>query len=209
MPVFDFDAFDQAPLQHDPCDFIVVPHFVRPELLADINRDYPDIKVPGNFPPEELRYGPRFAELVEDLQGPLLKRKFSEKFGVDLSANPLQMTIRKYSEASDGNVHNDSKLKVVTALIYLNEEWHHAGGRLRLVRDPNNIDDYAAEVAPEGGTLLVFRRSETSYHGFMPCEAERRSLQMYFVRPKRATRNGPKRIGPKTWAKRLLKVRKR
>lgn len=209
MPVFDFDAFDKAPLLHDPCDFIVVPHFVRSELLADINRDYPDIKTPGNFPPEEVRYGPRFAEVIEDLHDPLLKRKFSEKFGVDLSANPLQMTIRKYSEASDGNVHNDSKLKVVTALIYFNEEWHHAGGRLRLVRDPRNIDDYAAEVAPEGGTLLVFRRSETSYHGFKPCEAERRSLQMYFVRPKRTMRNGRKRIGPKTWAKRLLKVRTR
>jgi Rps23 Pro-64 3,4-dihydroxylase Tpa1-like proline 4-hydroxylase len=209
MSAFDYDAFDRATLRHDPCDFIVVPRFVRAERLDDINRDYPDIREPGNFPPEELAYGPHFAELLEELHGPLFKQRFSEKFGVDLTGYPRQLTIRKYSEASDGNVHNDSKLKVITALIYFNAEWRHAGGRLRMVRDPRNIDDYAAEVAPEGGTLLAFRRSETSYHGFLPCEAERRSLQMYFVRPKRLKPGETKHVGLKTCVKRLLKVRKR
>ena len=209
MSVFDYEAFDRAPLHHDPCDFIVVPKFVKPELLKELNQDYPEIHEPGNFPPEGLTYGPRFAELLDELNGPRLKQKFSEKFGLDLAGNPLQLTIRKYSEASDGNVHNDSKLKVITALIYFNEEWHHEGGRIRLVRDPRNIDDYAAELPPEGGALLVFRRSEKSYHGFVPCEAERRSLQMYFVRPKRSKPGEEKRIGLKKRIKRLLKFRKR
>ena len=99
-------------------------------------------------------------------------------------------------------------MKIITVLIYFNETWPHQGGRLRLVRSPDNIDDYAAEVAPEAGTLLAFRRNEKSYHGFLPCEAERRSLQMYWVSPKRAER-GDKTLTLKRRVKRWLKVRPR
>jgi SM-20-related protein len=208
MAILDFEALDRAPLQKDPCDFVVVPQFVKREALAEVNRDYPEIEVPGNFPLEELHYGRTFSALLEELQSPLTREKFAGKFGVDLDEHPLQITVRRYSEESDGNVHNDSKMKVVTALIYFNEEWPHAGGRLRLVRSPNNIDDYAAEVAPQGGTLLAFRRNEHSYHGFVPCVGERRSLQMYWVSPKR-TAQGEKKPTLKRRLKRWMKIRPR
>lgn len=203
------EALVAAPVLHDPCDYIVVSKFVPREMLAAVNRDYPTIASPGNFPPEELTYGPVFAEMLDELRGPVLKDAISRKFAIDLEGFPLQITVRKYSEAADGNVHNDSKLKVITALIYFNEHWPHDGGRLRLVRDPGNIDDYGAEVEPYGGTLLVFKRSETSYHGFKSCVGERRSLQMYYVRPKRAATTEAKSVGLKKRIKRLLKVRAR
>lgn len=211
MSVFDLEAFDRAPVSHDPCDFIVVPHFIKPELLGAINKDYPEIDEPGNFPPGELTYGPSFTDVVAELNAPAFTERFAEKFGIDLSEFPLQMTVRKYSEASDGNVHNDSKGKIITALIYFNEQWEPKEGRLRLVRSPNDIDDYAAEVAPEGGTLLAFRRSEQSFHGFKAFVGERRSLQMYWVKPKRAVSwsKGEKRVGIKRAIKRLTKVRQR
>lgn len=209
MGVFDMEALDAAPLQHDPCDFIVVPNFVRRDMLAAVNRDYPAITEPGNMPPETLTFGPTFAEMLEELQSPLLRDAIARKFTIELGGFPLQITVRKYSAATDGNVHNNSKLKVVTALIYFNEQWPHAGGRLRLVRDPDNIDDYGAEVAPCGGTLLAFKRSERSYHGFKPCAGERRSLQMYYVRPKRAATTETKPLGLKKRIKRLIKVRPR
>ena len=208
MPILDFEALERAPLQKNPCDFVVVPHFVRREALSKVNRDYPEIEAAGNFPPEELRYGETFAALMEELRSPQTREKFAAKFGIDLNGHPLQITVRKYSEASDGNVHNDSKMKVVTVLIYFNEEWKEIGGRLRLVRTPDNINDYAAEVSPQGGTLLAFRRNEHSYHGFMPCVGERRSLQMYWVSPKRAAR-GEKKLTLKRRLKRWMKVRRR
>lgn len=208
MQILDLDAFEQAPLQHDPCDLIVVPAFVKPEALVAVNRDYPDIAVPGNFEPETVRYGPAFAELLAELRSPELKQRFAAKFGLDIDPLPLQLTVRKFSEANDGNVHNDSKTKIITVLIYFNETWPHAGGRLRLMKTPKSLDQYAVEVPPVGGTMLAFRRSETSFHGFVPVEGERRSLQMYWVKPKREGRND-KRIGLKTRIKRLLKVRKR
>src|SRR5512134_941941 len=208
MAILDFEALHEAPLQKDPCDFIVVPQFVKREALAEVNRDYPNIEVAGNFPPEQLRYGQTFSTLLGELQSPLMREKIAEKFGIRLDDHPLQITVRKYSEASDGNVHNDSKMKVVTVLIYFNDEWKQVGGRLRLVRTPDNIDDYAAEVAPERGAMLAFRRNEYSFHGFMPYVGERRSLQMYWVSPKRAARS-EKALTLKRRLKRWAKIRPR
>ncbi len=87
--------------------------------------------------------------------------------------------------------------------MYFNEEWTQEGGRLRLLRSPRDVEDYAVEVPPERGALLAFRRSERSYHGFKHCEGERRSLQMYWVRPKRAARGAKRRA---EWVRRLKRL---
>jgi hypothetical protein len=208
MPMLDLDALDRTPLNRDPCDFVVVPQFVRSEALAAINRDYPEIPRAGNFEPELFPFGPAFAELLQELRSAETRQHFAAKFGLDISDYPLQLTVRKYCEASDGNVHNDSKTKIITVLIYFNETWPHAAGRLRLMRSPKSLDDYQAEVEPSRGTMLAFRRSETSYHGFYPIEAERRSLQMYWVKPKRQNRH-LKTPGLKTLFKRWRKLRSR
>lgn len=209
MSVLDLEALKAAPVHHDPCDFVVVPNFVRPDMLATVNAEYPAIGESGNFPPEGLTFGPVFAAMLDELKGPALKDVVAAKFGIDLDGYPLQVTVRRFSHPDDGNVHNDSKLKVVTALIYFNETWPHAGGRLRLVRNPDDIDDFSAEVEPSGGTLLVFRRSERSFHGFKPFAGERRSLQMYYVRPKRQATTESKHLRLKKRLKRLLKIRPR
>jgi hypothetical protein len=65
-------------------------------------------------------------------------------------------------------------------LLYLNRDWNAPGGRLRLLRSPD-LDDFAVEIAPEAGTLLVFRRSETSWHGHAPFIGPRRAVQMSYV----------------------------
>src|SRR5262249_48943083 len=127
MSLLDLEAFDRTPLQHDPCDHVIVERFVPPEALAAINRDYPKIADPGNFPPEGLSYGPACEMLVKELHSPELRAHVAAKFGVDLG-DPLhlEMTFRRFSDEADGAVHNDSRVKVVTALIYFNETWPHA-----------------------------------------------------------------------------------
>ena len=206
MSLLDLEAFERTPLQHDPCDFVIVPRFVRPEALAAVNRDFPAIDAPGNFAPESVTSGPAFELLRKELESPELRAAFAAKFGMELEPLRLEMTFRRYSQESDGHVHNDSRAKLLTALIYFNESWPHPGGRLRLLRGKRDVNNYAAEIEPAVGNLIVFRRSETSYHGFVPYVGERRSLQMYWARPKERKR-GDKQTSE--WRRRLKRLFKR
>ena len=90
-------------------------------------------------------------------------------------------TVRGRCQQKDGRIHTDSKSKIITVLIYLNPQWENAAGRLRLLRGPDDIEDYAAEVPPDEGTLLAFRRSENSFHGHKTFVGERRVIQFNWV----------------------------
>jgi len=186
------EAFDATLLRHDPCDYLVVPSFVSPVALPRLVRDYPDVSGAGSINPDRARCGPAFQGLLEELRSEDVRDRFSAKFGLDLSSYRLQIGVRRFAQLSDGAIHNDSRNKVVTALIYFNDEWSSANGRLRLLRSSTNIDDCVAEIEPANGTLFCFRRSERSFHGFKPYEGERLSLQMYWVAAKRGARGGPK-----------------
>jgi SM-20-related protein len=60
MPALDFVKFDATPLQKEPCNYMVIPEFIKPEILKGINADFPEITEPGNFPLDGIKYGPRF-----------------------------------------------------------------------------------------------------------------------------------------------------
>jgi SM-20-related protein len=185
MSLLDLTVFDSTPLVHTPFDYIVVPGFLKPDALDIVNRDFPSIPHPGNFSPQRLTYGPAFQELLNELNSPELAERFAAKFDVDLTECPSTLTVRAYCEASDGHVHTDHRSKVITALLYFNTEWSHAGGKLRLLRSATDIEDYAVEVLPVGGTLLAFRRTDHSYHGHKRFEGERRMLQLNWVNASR------------------------
>ena len=91
------------------------------------------------------------------------------------------VTLRGRSRAKDGRIHTDSSSKIITALIYMNANWESDSGRLRLLRGPDDIEDYLAEIPPQRGTLLAFRCSENAYHGHKPFVGERRSVQLNWL----------------------------
>ena len=182
------DKITAAELHTDPYDFILVRGFLDPEVARAINRDYPKIPAAGNKDYERYPRGPAFDAFIDQLTGPAMARALGEKFGVDLSASPTTVTVRTYSELSDGNIHTDHWSKLITVLVYFNTDWADNGGQLRLLRSATDIENYAAEVAPIGGTLLAFRRSDHSWHGHKQFIGERRMLQMNFVKPSRMAR---------------------
>jgi hypothetical protein len=185
MSVLNLAVFDNTPLQHEPFDYVVAEGVISPEKLEGLNRDYPEIDKPANYSPEALTYGPNFQQLLDELDDPAFERHVAEKFGVDLTGAIKTITVRKYSEPSDGNIHTDHWSKIITLLVYFNTEWTQEGGRLRFMRSANDIEDYAAEVPPLGGTVLAFRRSNKSFHGYKAFEGERRMVQMSWVMPSR------------------------
>lgn len=179
--MLDFDAFEGVPLCREPFDHLVVPGFLTPEGLQGAREDFPAIARAGLFPLSALTYGPRFATLIDAIQGPALTAAFSRKFGLDLSGHPLMVTVRGRCRRKDGRIHTDTETKIVTALLYLNPAWRDGGGRLRLLRGPGDLDDMIAEVPPDGGTLIAFRRSENSWHGHEPYQGERRYVMFNWM----------------------------
>jgi hypothetical protein len=181
MRLLHLDALRNATVTTDPFSFTVVPGFVQPEPAAAIRRDFPDIAYAGLLPVEATNPGPRFAELIEELQSDAVAAVFSEKFGIDLIGRATMITVRGRCAERDGRIHTDSESKVVTALLYFNETWEAAGGRLRLLRGPDDLQDMIAEVPPESGTLIAFRRSDKSFHGHEPYVGVRRYVMINWM----------------------------
>jgi hypothetical protein len=181
MELIDLGKLRNAHLQTDPFPFLVVPGFLSPQALAAVNADYPAIETAANHELEGLHYGPAFARLVEELQSAEFSRALGEQFGMALEELPATISVRKYCERTDGNIHTDHRSKVVTVLVYFNPGWAHAEGQLRMLRSADDIEDYVAEVPPEGGTLLAFKRTDHSWHGHTRFVGERRMLQLNYL----------------------------
>ena len=199
----DLSEFDHIPLISLPFPYVIVPGFLRPDALAAVAADYPRIDQPGSFPLADLRYGPAFAALIRELEGEPVRRAFAEKFAIDLAGRPTMITVRGHARPSDGTIHADSASKLITALIYMNEAWEAPGGRLRLLRRPDDIESTVAEVPPSAGTLLAFRVTPHSWHGHKPAEGARRVIQLNWVTSERVARRERLRHGVSARLKRL------
>jgi SM-20-related protein len=180
LPI-NLDALRAAQLHTDPFDFMVVPDFLSADILAQVNADYPAIDTAANHALESLQYGPAFEALMAQLQSPAFAAALGQRFDMDLTSLPTTVTVRKYCERTDGNIHTDHKSKVITVLVYFNENWEHEDGQLRMLRGKDDIENYRAQVPPLGGTLLAFRRTDHSWHGHTRFVGERRMVQVNFL----------------------------
>jgi SM-20-related protein len=181
MNVLDLETFRAAPLSRSPYEHLVIPGFVTPEALREINADYPKIEHSGSFPLESVKFGAGFQKLVDALESEEFRKAFEEKFQIDLSNRPTTITVRGRCDSGDGKIHHDSASKILTVLIYMNPSWDNSGGRLRLLRSKDSLDDVAVEVPPSDGTLVTFLRSDHSWHGHLPFSGERRVIQFNWV----------------------------
>ncbi len=181
MAHLNLDKLRAARIEKQPFTYTIVPGFLPPESVARINATYPNIEKGGSYPIESLASSMAIKDVIAELDSPEFEKVIAGKFDVELDGRPKMYSLRGYTRAKDGSIHTDSKDKIITVLLYLNENWQQPGGRLRILRDGTNVDNFAAEVPPDNGTLLVFKRSDTSWHGHHPFEGPRRSLQMNWM----------------------------
>ena len=177
----DIDRLKATPLKRDPYDYVVVPEFVPEDSLAKIGMDFPQIEQPGSFPLAELSGGPAFDELIARLERDDFRDAIAEKFGIDLTGRPMTCTVRGATQLKDGQIHTDSLSKLITVLIYLNPPWGEDGGRLRILNSGDDLNNFAEEVEPSSGNMLIFRRSDNSWHGHEPFQGRRRAIQINWV----------------------------
>jgi hypothetical protein len=179
--ILDLDRLREAPLRRDPFEFVIVEDFIRSNNVPGLVAGFPPVRRHGSFPLAAVSHGTDFAGLAAELEGDELRREIERKFAIDLSARPTMITVRGRSDGKDGRIHTDSATKLITLLLYLNPVWDAPGGRLRLLRRADDLDDCVAEVAPIAGMMVAFRRSDSSFHGHRPHKGERRVVQLNWV----------------------------
>ena len=118
--------------------------------------------------------------------------------------------MRGHCQAKDGSIHTDTPSKILTVLVYMNtEDQTDVGGRLRILRSKDDLNDYPAEVPPTAGTLLAFRRGETSWHGHETYVGARRVIQLNWVTDMAVVRREHRRHRFSAWTKSLFSRGKR
>jgi SM-20-related protein len=179
--IIDFFALKNAQVRAEPFPFCVVPEFLKEETADQISKDFPKIDFPGSVPLPGLEFGPMFGKLIRELEGDPLRQIIERKFELSLKNRPTLITVRGRTRAKDGRIHSDTKSKLLTLLLYFNREWENEGGRLRILRNPENLEDYAEEITPIFGTCLIFKVTENCWHGHKPFEGERRAIQLNYL----------------------------
>ncbi len=178
----DIEKLYKTPLKVEPYDYLVVEQFIKRGAFDDVIKDFPEIGEAGSFPPELLDIQGCFACLLREMNAPEFRQAVEDKFSLDLSIYPTMFTIRGQCARYNGKIHRDSETKIITVLLYMNDiKWQSEGGRLRILNNQHDLNDFTEEINPGGGTLLVFRRCENSWHGHEPYEGIRRAIQMNWV----------------------------
>lgn len=202
----DYTALRSAPMATDPFPHLVVPHFIKPDDLQALYASLPVMKSGGSFPPEALTLAPLVKNLIGQMEGPELRSIIADRFGLDLRDAPTMLTLRGRTREKDGRIHCDSTAKRVTVLLYLNpsnESFARQEGCLRLLHGPHDVEDYAVEVPPVNGTLLVFPNGPTTWHGHRRYVGPRYTIQLNYMETGAKAQSELRRHHLSAFAKRL------
>lgn len=179
--ILNLSALERASVQNQPYPYFVVENALNMENASDLLNDFPEITSGGSFPLDALELGKDVKELVAEFESDQFRQLMAKKFDVNLDDKPLMITARGYSRKKDGQIHTDSKSKLLTILIYLNEEWSSPDGRLRILNQGDNLDDFVAEISSSLGQLVAFKVTDNCWHGYVPYEGKRQSLQVNYL----------------------------
>lgn len=171
-------------VRRDPFPFLVAHNQLPEAARGDLDRDFPNYSSAGFFPYDEKECGPSIRTLVETLVMPAYASAIGTKLGIDdLGQYPTLVTLCRLNNKRFGTIHTDSKSKVATALLYFSPSWPDTSdGCLRFLAKIDDIDSIIApEVKPLYGELVVFKRADNSFHGYLPYEGERRIIQVAWL----------------------------
>jgi hypothetical protein len=203
----EYGRLEQVEVAEAPFRHILLPGFVPPAELESVTRDLPSLSKGGSFPVDSLPLGPKARDLMAALQGERFRGIVADRFGLDLTDAPTMVTLRGQSREKDGRIHCDSTAKRVTVLLYLNprsSSWARQDGCLRLLRGPDDLEDFAVEVPPVDGALLVFPNGPTTWHGHRQFVGRRYVVQLNYMTNDAAARSELRRHRLSAVVKRLV-----
>ena len=180
--MLNFELIKKAEINSEFYPFFTVKDvFLNKEDHKRITKDFPSINKGGSFPSDSVSYGKSIQSLIDSLEGDQMRAILENKFQVDLKDKPVVSTFRGYSRMKDGKIHSDSKTKIITVLLYLNENWDESIGLLRMLKEKDNIDNYIIEIPASMGSMVAFKVTNNCWHGFIPFEGKRCSIQLNYL----------------------------
>jgi hypothetical protein len=183
-PLFDPARLAGADVRCAPFRFLIARDQLPAETAPALREDFPRYTGAGFFPYEEKDCGPSINRLIAELTRPEVASAVGATLGIDnLGQYPTLVTLCRALNKRHGTIHTDSKSKVATALLYLNESWPDTSdGCFRFLDRVDSIDALVApEVKPLYGNFVVFKRADNSFHGHLPYEGERRVIQVAWL----------------------------
>lgn len=130
---------------------------------------------------------PSWRELAYDLLSPAYRQAMSRLTGRDLSESPLEVNAVHYGPNCWLGPHVDLKEKIVTQILYFNDEWNRKDGGYLEILNSSDPSSGAAEAMPLVGNSAVLVRSDNSWHAVARiaegCQLSRRSLNVIFHSP--------------------------
>lgn len=141
-------------------------------LRTDIRSDYVHWLDPANVTASQQAYLDELELLRQAINQTLFLGLF--EFEGHLAWYPPGAFYRKHVDQFRGTEH-----RIVTAVLYLNDDWQAAdGGALRL-HLPHNETSMLQDILPAGGTLATFI-TQAMYHEVLPATRDRLSITGWF-----------------------------
>lgn len=181
MNVLKLDSLSASRVNREPFPYLILDQAIKAECVNSVIAGFPRIEAGGSYNLRDVAVGPNFEQLVKSLDSAEFRRIICDKFDVEVMDLPILLTLRGVSRKKDGRIHTDSRTKVVTILIYLNERWDAETGRLRILRNGTDMEDYVEEIHPGPGSLLAFKVTRDCWHGYRSYEGRRQSIQVNFL----------------------------
>tara|TARA_B100000029_G_scaffold353411_1_gene346073 strand:+ start:901 stop:1509 length:609 start_codon:yes stop_codon:yes gene_type:complete len=180
--MLNFELIKKAEINSEFFPFFTVQDvFLNKQDHKKIAVDFPNLNKGGSFPSSSVSYGESIQSLLDCLEGDQMRYILENKFKIDLKDKPVVSTFRGYSRIKDGRIHSDSKTKIITVLLYLNEKWDESTGLLRMLKEKDNIDNYITEIPASMGSMVAFKVTNDCWHGFIPYEGKRCSIQLNYL----------------------------
>ena len=186
--LIDLNSIESAPINESFFPFFSVLNCITEEGKV-LPQNFPDLIKGGSYPSDMPGLSPVMESLIAEIESNEMQETLSKKFGINLDDVEVVTTIRGYSRLKDGKIHTDSKTKVLTLLLYLNESWEEDTGLLRMLKNNHDLEDFIEEIPATLGSLVVFKVTENCWHGFHPFEGKRLSLQMNYIKKESASQH--------------------
>jgi len=182
MQLINSDKLSKAIVNKEFFPFFHIQNVFLDKVNSElIIKDFPNITDGGSFHIDSIKSGESIQALIDELESKEFKKILEEKFNVNLDKAKVVTTLRGYSRKKDGKIHTDSKTKILTVLLYLNQNWPDNNGNLRLLKRNKDLEDYIKEIPCTFGSLVAFKVTDKCWHGFKPYEGKRLSVQLNYI----------------------------